>query len=316
MVVVTAISAIIGPILMLIGMFTGLFAVMILFAPLAIPLIGAAIAVAAAVWAIIETVRQADIDWTDTWEHIRNVTNIVWSDIRDLFYSLIEKWLPDVERASEDFGGWWETHHEELFQTVVEKWTNIKNWIEEKLNGIMVFWNQVISPALQGDWKTAWENMGDTTDNILASITNALDEWWLMLKDGFYMIMPELVNVMIDLGWAVGAAFVSSIATAMAQTWNMLPEWIKQIFRMAIPGAGGMFDFASMFEGYRNGSSSQTNLPDQGHSFGGDHFNKRGGASAPSGGRSIVVNNHFHGITNPSEIVRLIERSAQRGAFA
>jgi hypothetical protein len=213
------------------------------------------------------------------------------------------------------------------------KWEEIKNWISEKLQYILMFWSLVIGPLLQGDWETTWTNMKAILKKVLdETINKDLPDWWNSLISWWKNaeLMNDLRPILNDLGLAMAEAILRGLWEALkggiTLIFRQAKEWFQQGWQDTGWSTATWGEFWNNFKqnftdyGFGNptgyGDSSQTNLPDQGHSFGGDHFNKRGGASAPSGGRTMVVNNHFHGITNPSEIVRLIERSAQRGAFA
>lgn len=315
MVVVTAISAIIGPILILIGMFTGLFAVMVLFAPLALPLIGGAILIALAIWTLIEAVKQADIDWKHTWDHVKEVADYVWEGIKAIFYYVIDKVFPDFKRAGDDLGTWWKRNHDELFRTAMNAWFDIVQWIEHKMDRILEIWKDFIGPALEGDWKKVWGNIKSANATWWKEFVDEdLPKWWKTVADWFKnSAMPVILPIIQDIGTQMGIALVKGMAMIVFSGFKNMWEYAKQWWY----SNGEWMSFDKAWGAFESGwSGSQTNLP-PGREFGGDHFDqKRGGAAAPRGNTYIM---NFHGVTDTHEISRLvikgIERTAQRGAF-
>lgn len=329
MVVVTAISAILGPIMLAVGAFTGLALAMVALAPVFVPLIGLFGLLVAAIYSVIETVLQADIDWSDAWEHVKDVFSYVWGTIKDIFYDVIDNWFPDFEAAGNDFGQWWADNHEWMFQTAKDTWDSIVNWISDALDTIKEYWSGIIGPALEGDWETVWNNIKESVQIALDDIEDKLDKWWEKLT-------PKITNWIIDLGIALtptlaqlGVDMAFAILNAF---WTRFLEGLNPLTQFK-NFQGSFEEFYEWMRNWWNGWSNAagesyynnagtghmtTDLPDQGDEWDFGYKNKRSG-SAP--GRSMTVNATFNisGVNDPDQLTKMVwyrlQGLMQRGAI-
>lgn len=320
-VVMTVIAAVVGPILTLIGAFTGLIAVMFLLAPIFLPLAMAFAGIVIAIWAVVEAVRQADIDWSHAWQHVLELTNTIFADLKTLFYSIIEEWFPAIQIGGDNFAAWWNENHDYLFQVAKEKWESIKVWITEKMQDIQKFWSEVISPLLQGDWQTAWNNLKDMANESLNSLLSEdLPAWWDSLRAWIAQeIMPGLETVGDTMGKAIGKALLKSLATVFLDIFAAVLGWLMDFannfinwFLYGLPDSLPGFEtgYRGWGQGNSSGGSWSANLPDDEWSY------KRGGGAAPS--RTVNFNGgvtfNVSGGDDPRKQARIIWSEIQRMA--
>lgn len=328
MVVVTAISAILGPIMLAIGAFTGLALAMVALAPVFVPLFGALATLIIGIISLVDVVRQADIDWQHAWEHVSEIASIVWDDITSIFSSVIDEWFPALQTAGNDFGDWWEIHHDALFQTAFDKWNEIKETITNAFDGpedsVIGYLKKALKSFLHGEWDEGWENLGLAATQWMIWLGEAIAWWW---EDWIYPFIWEHV---VPAGEWLGEQFATAIENAIINSdlVDFLAYFFDMLSDIATFGTGP--DFYKKFNEWRErffneqsdqGYGSQTNLPPEDRTYGGDHFDKRG-SSSPGMGRTININSpvfNIQGGGDPGKQAKLIWRELQglmqRGAI-
>ena len=244
--IIAAIVAAIGPLLIFVGLIAKGLAVVVgvlgaISAPvlIVIGVIIALIAIFKHLWDTNEEFREFVIS---AWETIKEAAQTIWGAITDIIETVMETIAAIKEKYGEQIAA---------FQAAI--WDQIKNTVETVINiiaGIIKF----VLALIQGDWKGAWEalkSVGETiwnyikrtAENIFKMLQSALSVIWDLIRTAAVNAWENMKQRVIQ----KAQELYTSARQRLEELWNYIKgipsqavQWGRDIIQGLIDGIKNM----------------------------------------------------------------------------
>ena len=329
--VATALAAIGGPILLLVGQlpriiagFKAVGAAMTLVASgPALLVVAVLAAIAAGVLLATRYLHEHGKTWGDVWDWIvKHVTPIVedfvtwlakaieavttwmreqWEELGPYLAAIWQAIVDDAVEIWSWMKAWWAQYGEDVIAILKDTWAVIEpilSMIWETIKSGV----KIVADLLEHDWAGAWEEAGKLLDKIVGSMIAIIEALLALLVDLADFILTQLQAAFMAL-WddlrTIGADIMTAMWQGMIDVWNnSIIGW----FMSALWGLGAMAE--SWFSSF--GSSSSSGESGSGTGTGGG---AGGSYGAPPGGyaaaRPVTVNISLApGTTDPAAQAR------------
>lgn len=244
-VVVAALAAVLGPVLLIIS-----------------TLIGAISAIGLPILLIIGLIAALGLAWKNNWGGIQEKTKAVIDFISPYITAALE-WIKGVVQSALAFiSAWWAQNGEQVMSNIAVVWGWIKSFISAAINAvrsivqtvvgwITSFWNAHGS-AIMAATKLAWENVKAIINGVIKVVQAIIKAFSAALRGDWYAV-GQFLREAWDAAWNTIITVLRNAYSAIKGIVTSLVASIKQWFQSVNWGEVGRKIIDGIANGIKNG---------------------------------------------------------------